>query len=109
MRTSDVIAKARELVAGGWSEPMSLTVAGHICTAQDEGIASYCLVDALEVAAQGDVPLAMRAEHEVTTQLRVAGHGGGLSSWLEANGRELPEVVRLLARAHAHAVAGESR
>lgn len=109
MTTSDVLARARELVAGGWHEPMSLDAAGHICAADDEGIAKFSVVDALAVAAQGDVPLAMRAEDALAKQLRVAGVSLHLTRWLEVAGRKHEEVLRLMARAHSHAVAEESR
>lgn len=109
MRTSEVLRRGRELVAGGWHEPMSLDAQGHICAADDEGIARFSVVDALAVAAQGDVPLAMRAEDELARQLRVAGVSLHLTRWLEADGRTQAEVLRLFARAHSHAVAGETR
>ena len=109
MKPSLVIEKARSLVAGGWHEPMSLDSAGHICAADDEGIARFCVVDALAVAAQGDVPLAMRAEDVVAKQLRVAGATQHLQRWLEEPSRSHAEVLRLMARAHQHAVAEESR
>ena len=109
MRASDVLRRARELVAGGWHEPMSLDAAGHICAADDEGISRFSVVDALAVAAQGDVPLAMRAEDELARQLRVAGVSAHLTRWLEAPERTQAEVLRLFARAHSHAVAGETR
>lgn len=109
MTTSDVLARARELVAGGWHEPMSLDAAGHICAADDEGIAKFSVVDALAVAAQGDVPLAMRAEDALAKQLRVAGVSLHLTRWLEVDGRAHAEVLRLFARAHSHTFAEETR
>lgn len=109
MRTSEVLRRGRELVAGGWHEPMSLNAQGHICAADDEGLSRFSVVDALAVAAQGDVPLAMRAEDELARQLRVAGVSQHLTRWLEAEGRTQAEVLRLFARAHSHAVAGETR
>lgn len=109
MKTSDVIARARELVAGGWHEPMSLDAAGHICSPDDEGVAYFSVVDAFAVAARGDVPLAMRAEDVLAKQLRVASVSLHLTRWLEESTRTKSEVLRLMARAHAHAVAEESR
>lgn len=109
MKTSDVIARARELVAGGWHEPMSLDAAGHICSPNDEGVTRFSVVDALTVAAQGDVPLAMRAEDLLAKQLRVAGVSLHLTRWLEESARTHSEVLRLFTRAYAHAVAEESR
>ena len=44
---SEVLTRARAHLAGGWSEPLSLTAAGIICTAEDEGLAKYCVHDAL--------------------------------------------------------------
>lgn len=108
MKLSLVIEKARQLVADGWHEPMSLDAAGHICACDDEGIARFCVVDALAVAAS-DVPLAMRAEDVIARQLRVSGATQHLQRWLEEPSRSHAEVLRLLARAHQHAVAEESR
>lgn len=109
MRTSEVLLRARALVAGGWHEPMSLDARGHICPADDEGISRFSTVDALAVAAQGDVPLAMRAEDALAKQLRVAGVSLHLTRWLEEPSRTHADVLRLFARAHSHAVAEESR
>jgi len=109
VKTSDVLSRARELIAGGWHEPLSLDVRGHICPSDDEGIARFSTVDALAVAALGDVALAMRAEDELARQLRVAGVSLHLTRWLEESSRTHAEVLRLFARAHAHAVAGETR
>lgn len=106
--TSEVLQRARALVAGGWHEPLSLDAQGRICTADDEGISRFCLADALQVAAAGDVGAYMRAEDIIERQLASSGWTEPVYRWLELPERTHAEVLRLLQRAHAHTTAKEA-
>ena len=109
MLASEVLAKARAHVAGGWHEPLSLDAGGRICTHADEGISRYCLLDALLAASHGDLDAMFAAEAVLVAQLRHAGWDAPMYRWLERNGRTHREVLQLLTKSHAHAVAKESR
>lgn len=106
--TSEVLRRARELLAGGWHEPLSLDAQGHICTADDEGLSRLCLADALQVASAGDVGAYMRAEDAIERQLASMGWTEPVYRWLELPERTQAEVLRLLQRAHAHTTAKEA-
>jgi hypothetical protein len=47
------LRKARELIAGGWCEPMSQDAGGCWCSNGCEGISRFCLADALLVSTRG--------------------------------------------------------
>lgn len=106
---SEVLERARKHVAGGWREPMSTTSAGIICSSADEGIANYCVSDALEAAAAGDFGLHIDAELAVAKQLQLAGEQRSLQTWLEHGKTMHGDVLSLFSRAIAHARAEESR
>lgn len=93
---SETIRRARVLLAGGWHEPFSCDVQGRKCHADDEGITRFCVDDALRVAA-GSAEAAVELELEVQRQLCATGSADSLTTWLQAPGRELSEVLHLLA------------
>lgn len=109
MRASEVLRRARAHVAGGWSEPMSLDSRGAICPADDEGIAKYCVDDALRVAAAGDLDALLAAQQHFEQQLVAVHRCSDLSWWLHHPSRTLPEVLTLFTRAHQRALAEETR
>ena len=111
MSVAELLSRARALLAGGWHEPLSLDAQGAICGPDDEGVAHFCVADALAVAAAGDVAAHLRAEEllEQQAQLLPAGAGLSLNAWLAFRGRAQSEVVALFARAQARALAEESR
>jgi hypothetical protein len=106
---SEVLERARKHVAGGWHEPMSTTSSGTICSASDEGIANYCVSDALEAAAGGDFGLHLEGELAIGKQLQLSGERRSLQTWLEDEKRLHGDVLALFSRAIAHARAEESR
>ena len=113
---SEVLARARKHVAGGWHEPLSLASDGTICDAQAEGIAKYCLHDALIAAAAGDVDAHLAAEAELAQQLPADlpyadrwGHAMTPNTWAAMPGRTHDEVLALFTAAQGHARAEESR
>ncbi|MFZ5440507.1 MAG: DUF6197 family protein [Myxococcota bacterium] len=107
MKVHEVLDRARELVAHGWHEPFSLDAQGKLCSSDAEGIAKFCMVDALLVAARGDVLEESRAEEALTRQLQLLERDAALFAWLEAPERTHAEVLKLLARAEAHARVGD--
>lgn len=108
MLPSEVLRRARELVAGGWHEPLSLDSAGRICGPDDEGIAHYCLLDAVRVASRWEAgPLV--AAWEQLEQLVLAVHRHhSLLQWLADERRTRPEVLQLITQAQARAAAKEA-
>lgn len=94
---------ARRLIAGGWSEPYSLDADGRLCDATAEGVASLCLVDALQVACGGNVAQQLEAEEVLGAVLRVQSGESQVARWAAAPGRTQAEVVALLARATSRA------
>lgn len=112
MKVSEVFETARALIAGGWHEPYSLDAGGKLCAASDEGIARFCVDDALRVAVGyrlDDAVTITAAELELQQQLRLTGESSSLTTWLSSPTRTSGDVVSLFARAVAHARAGESR
>lgn len=105
----DVLRKARALLAGGWSEPMSTDATGRDCFASDEGVTKLCVDDALRLAAGGDITIAVQAETAVQNYLRVSGSRDAVCVWLQAPSRTLNDVQGLLARTEFHLAAKESR
>jgi hypothetical protein len=113
--------RARELVASGWSEPFSAETSGAWCTRSAEGIARYCVVDALittgaypdgwELLEAVVAPSHAELEHLVATvsaenatpevlrrfvQLcRAAALELDLQRWLELPNRRPAEVLRV--------------
>lgn len=88
---------------------MSRDTRGAICPADDEGIAKYCVDDALRVAAAGDVDALMAAHQQLEQQLAAVHGVAGLPTWLHHPTRTLPEVLTLFTRAHQRALAEETR
>lgn len=109
MRLSEVLEQARKHVAGGWREPMSTTSSGVICAPTDEGIANFCVADAIELAAAGDFVLQVDAELALVRQLQLRGEQRSLASWLEHESTLHGDVLQLFSRAVAHHRAGEGR
>ena len=132
MPLDDVLGKARQLVAGGWAEPWSKDADGRMCGIDDEGLADYCLEDALRaavgvggrvgpawVALEDLVAPASAALDRIATAFvergveprmddlrRVVAAAvleTGLDDWLLAPGRTRRDVVLLLGRAAARA------
>lgn len=111
-KLSEVLDRARKHVAGGWHEPTSLTSGGTICAPNDEGIAKFCVTDAIHSAAGGssaDIDLQMNAELAIIEQLQFTGERRSLSTWLEHEKTRHGDVLELFSRAIAHARAEESR
>lgn len=106
---SEVLERARKHVAGGWREPMSTTSAGTICAADDEGIANYCVNDAIEAASAGDFVRQVDAELALVRQLQLRGEKRSLSTWLEHEHTLHGDVLQLFSFAVSHARAEESR
>lgn len=114
---SDVILRAHEHLRGGWHEPLSLASDGTICDVKCEGIARFCVHDALLTAA-GDVDSFMAAEELLSKRLRLDplvpstnawGHAMTLNEWVAEPERTHGEVLQLFKRAHAQAEAKEHR
>lgn len=115
---ADVLEKARQLLAGGWSEPFSLDAAGTICLPDDEGIEKFCFDDALLVAAGHDSALAEAAQARIEfkggffgladAERFVAGDFSRgksrteiLSHWIADPNRTQRDVLQLIASAAA--------
>lgn len=121
------LLRARERVERGWSEPWSLDVDGRIWVpaldaVEGPAVASWCLWDALESAtawaaleavtcprtrefdaiALGGPPWSdFDCRRAVAAAQGATREATGLNAWLEAPGRLVGEVVRLLNRALA--------
>lgn len=93
------LEKVRETVAGGWHEPFSLDAEGRLCTVDDEGITRVCVVDSVKMAAGQNIDLRLATFEVLEARFRDV---GGMARWLEAPGRQLPDVLRFLERATAH-------
>lgn len=106
---SEVLERARKLVAGGWHEPLSLAADGTICDVKAEGIERFCVNDALTVAAADDFGAIVDAELALVKQLQLSGERRSLTAWLEDKHRGHGDVLALFTRAAAHARAEESR
>jgi hypothetical protein len=106
---SETLQSARHVIAGGWVEPNSLDADGKLCTFDSEGLTRVCVDDALAIACAGDGALHVAAELELQQQLRLTGDTSALTNWLTVPTRTKDDVLRLFARAQAHAHAGESR
>lgn len=103
-KLSEVLAIARQHVAGGWAPLISRDASGAMCDHQDEGITKFCLVDALLAAAQGDLDLWWAAG---VVLRRIA--GAPLGDWEAAPKRSQDDVLHLFSRAQSNAAAGETR
>lgn len=101
---SEVLAIARQHIAGGWSPLISRDASGAMCDHLDEGITRFCIVDALLAAAQGDLDLWWAAGVVLRRQA-----GKPLGDWEAAPKRKQADVLQLFTRAHFNAVAGENR
>lgn len=113
---SELLDKARGHIDGGWHEPLSLASDGTICDVQCEGIARFCLHDALLTAAAGDVDAHLAAEEVLAKQLPADapevdawGHAMTPNVWAAMPGRTQAEVIALLNRAAKHALTKEQR
>lgn len=111
MTPSEVLTRARLLVAGGWHEPLSLDAAGHICGRHDEGISRFCLLDAMLTGCADDLDAFFAAEGLLVDKLRSEGQLGDapLYRWLEAPQRTQGDVLLLLAQTASRARAEEGR
>lgn len=92
------LEKARQLIAGGWSEPFSLDAEGKLCAPDAEGLTRVCVADALVLSAS-DV---FAAEALLEAQLRARQIQAPLSNWLASPKRTHSEVLRLFERTIAH-------
>lgn len=102
MTPSEVLHRARALIAGGWHEPLSLDAQGAICGRTDEGITKFCLLDALLTACAEDLDAFFAAEAAVVTQVRhrdPSHRDAPLYRWLEATSRTQADVLFVLAQA----------
>lgn len=108
-KLSEVLERARKHVAGGWREPMSTTANGTICAPTDEGIANFCVNDAIEAAAAGDFVRQVDAEIALARQLQLRGEKRSLSTWLEHENTLHGDVLQLFSQAAAHARTTEGR
>lgn len=113
---SEVLARARLALAGGWTPtPLSLDAAGKFCALTDEGLTKYCVADALELAAAGDFDAQQAAEDALSRRLGLDGFPMHVNEWAsEWDSNCVPlrthaQVLQLFARAHAIALAKESR
>lgn len=102
-----ILRTARELLAGGWSEPQSTDAQGRPCYANDEGLSSYCLDDALRLAAGGSIEAAVEVEMMLQQHHRLNGGTDSLTAWLQTPSRTSLDVQRLLARVELHLLAKE--
>lgn len=91
--------RARELLAGGWSEPLSLDTQGKICSLNSEGIQRFCVNDALEHAASTIADPTWMEQRLMV--LLGFGEWGYVRwhAWLEAPERTLADVLALFDRA----------
>ncbi len=102
---SETLTAARGHLAGGWSPLVSRDASGAMCGPDDEGITTFCIVDAVLVAAKGDLVEAHRG-------LRAVGKSVApvlLGDWEIAAERTQDDVLQLFARAAKHAATKETR
>lgn len=91
--------RARETLAGGWSEPFSTDTDGKICSPHAEMVAKYSVMDAVALAASTIAdPVWMEQR-----LMYLAGFGDCAyerwHAWLEAPERKLADVLALFDRA----------
>ncbi len=91
--------RARELLAGGWSEPLSLDTDGKICSINSEMIQRFCVSDALAAAAS-TIADPVWMEQRLMALLGF-GEWGYVRwhAWLEAPERAFTDVLALFDRA----------
>lgn len=126
MTIAGLLLRARELVAGGWSEPHSRDSAGLVCDVTDEGVTTFSVWDALLSSALTQVEFAhawlrleelacpstaaldqvaalvlvgLRAEDAIAIATAAVPEGVGLSTWLEDPKRKLDDVLVLFDQA----------
>ena len=128
MSVLETLRRARELVAGGWNEPMCRDAFGCWCTPNDECLVDFSVDGAVCAAATeaGDISGALAALRAVALPASsafeqvaerfldsgteedalvvvqvagVAGSDGDLQGWLEAPGRKLEHVLAVFDKA----------
>lgn len=104
MKLHQVLERARAHIAGGWAPNISRDASGGLCGPDDEGIAKFCIIDALLVAAGGDLV----AMHAGARSLGRRLEPSLLGDWEAAPQRTHADVLQLFARAHATALAQET-
>lgn len=104
MKLHHVLARARAHIAGGWVPLVSRDASGAMCAHLDEGIAKFCVLDALLVAAQGDLVVMHRGARALGRRLEPE----LLGDWESAPKRTQADVLQLFAKAHATALAQET-
>lgn len=109
MKTSEVLTRARHLLAGGWSEPFSVAADGTLRDREHEDAVRFCTRDALALASRVDGAADEAAEIALNRMLRAMGPTQSFSLWVALPGRTHAEVLELFARAIAHSVVEESR
>lgn len=109
MKTSEVLTRARELLAGGWHEPFSVAADGTLRDRDHEDAVRFCTRDAIALAARVDGAADDAAELELNRALRAAGHAWSFCVWVALPDRTHNDVLQLFAKAIAHSLAEESR
>lgn len=104
MKLHHVLERARAHIAGGWVPLISRDASGAMCDHLDEGIAKFCIVDALLVAAHGDLAVMHGGARALGRRLEPE----LLGDWEAARSRTQADVLQLFAKAHATALAQET-
>lgn len=108
MNLAQALDETRRLIACGWHEPMSLDASGKLCSHEEEGIARFCLDDALLTACAGDGVLYVECEAAIVKQLYASAEFRPLRTWLDAKETRHADVLRILSRAARHHAAKEA-
>jgi hypothetical protein len=98
MTVAICLKRARELVAGGWSEPVCrrrpdwVFPLGEPCERSDEGVVSFSVIEALLQTSTSpeEFSMALDTFRETATPTDVP----ALHEWLESPDRKLREVTK---------------
>jgi hypothetical protein len=97
MTLANTLRKARELLAGGWTEPLCQDAEGRWCSAQDEGVVSLNVLEALEAAGREHVTEAWELLEQIALPATAAYNGAG-DQLLKTNAAEDLELLVMSAR-----------
>ncbi len=102
---SELLTRARKHVAGGWSPLLSRDASGLECGPDEEGITTFCIVDALITAADGDLVVMQTGARALGLRLSPT----KLGDWEAAPERTQVDVLELFALAAKNAATKEHR